>query len=512
MATRQKLKDDFVHYAPRCLKIRTKKGKIEPFELNKAQLYIHEQLEKQKRSTGGRVRALVLKGRQQGCSTYIGGRFYHQVTHRTGVRAFILTHEQKATDNLFGMTERYHSHCPELVKPHVGASNAKELSFDILESGYGVGTAGTKEVGRSNTVQLFHGSEVAFWANAKTHAAGIMQAIPYEPGTEIILESTANGQGNFFHQQWQLAESGVSEFIAIFVPWYWQEEYRRDVPEDFVLNEDEQEYMDAFGLDLGQMVWRRAKIVELDNDVALFRQEYPGTSAEAFQFSGTESYIQADLVMSARKCHIESPFGPMLVGVDPARFGNDRSTLIRRRGRKAYKKESYTKIDTMELVGRVANIISNERPDKVFIDVGGLGAGVYDRLLELGYGDIVVAVNFGGKALRPERYLNKRAEMWGEMKAWLAEKPADIPDDDELHADITGPGYRYDSSQRVELEKKEDMKKRGLRSPDGGDALGLTFAMPVAIGEQRAPQTEAERDWANITGQNTDMAVNLDDF
>ena len=125
---------------------------------------------------------------------------------------FILTHEQDATNNLFGMVERYHSHCPDLVKPVTGAANAKELSFAELESGYAVGTAGAKATGRSQTVQLFHGSECAFWPNAETHFAGVVQAIPDLPGTEIILKSTANGMGGEFHERWQQAEAGIGDY------------------------------------------------------------------------------------------------------------------------------------------------------------------------------------------------------------------------------------------------------------------------------------------------------------
>ena len=159
----QRLKDDYPHYAEKCLRIRPKDPKAgnQPFVLNPAQRYLHEKLEEQRQRTG-KVRALVLKGRQQGISTYVGGRFYHRVTHSRGLRCFILTHEQEATNNLFGMVDRYHENCPELVRPSTGAANAKELYFDLLDSGYAVGTAGTKAVGRSQTVQLFHGSEVAF--------------------------------------------------------------------------------------------------------------------------------------------------------------------------------------------------------------------------------------------------------------------------------------------------------------------------------------------------------------
>lgn len=106
------------------------------------------------------------------------------------------------------MAQRYHDNCPDEFKPHTGASNANELIFDLLDSGYKIGTAGNKAVGRSSTIQLFHGSEVAYWPNAEQHAAGILQAVPSEPGTEVWLESTANGENDYFHQQWRMAVSG----------------------------------------------------------------------------------------------------------------------------------------------------------------------------------------------------------------------------------------------------------------------------------------------------------------
>jgi hypothetical protein len=162
---------------------------------------------------------------------------------------------------------------------------AKELVAS-LDSGYSVGTAGTKAAGRSRTLQLFHGSEVAFWPNAASHFAGVLQAVPDLPETEIILESTANGIGGEFHERWQMAEAGIGDYQAIFVPWFWSEEYARPVDADFILDDDEEEYAALHGLSMEQMAWRRAKIHEL-KDPMLFRQEYPSTAAEAFQLTGT---------------------------------------------------------------------------------------------------------------------------------------------------------------------------------------------------------------------------------
>jgi hypothetical protein len=477
---RIKLRDDFPHYAEKCLKIRSKSGEIKKFQLNKVQRFIHEQVEQQKRETG-KIRGILVKGRQQGASTYIEGRFYWRVTHHCGVRAFILTHDNDATNNLFEMANRYHDHCHIAVKPTIDASNAKELIFGGLDSGYKLGTAGNKAVGRSSTIQYLHGSEVAYWPNAAEHAKGIMQAVPNEKNTEIFLESTANGIGNYFHEQWQLAEAKQSDFIPIFVPWYWQEEYQRDINADFKVMDEEQQLVELYKLTPQQLSWRRLKIIELSvgglDGVKAFMQEYPCNATEAFQTTGEDNFIAPDLVMSARKCSAEA-YGALVVGVDPARFGDDRTSIIRRKGRVAYGLDSHAKKDTMEIAGLVHRIIVEEQPARVCIDIGGLGAGVYDRLKELGHEEVIVAVNGGATPLNQKLYFNKRAEMWGLTKEWLLDMPCQIPDNDSLHADLCGPKYKFDSKTRLLLEKKEDMKKRSIRSPDEGDALALTFAVP----------------------------------
>jgi hypothetical protein len=286
-----KLKRDYPTFAEKYLRIRTKEGEIRPLLLNTAQRYIHEQAEDQKRRTG-KVRKIVVKGRQQGCSTYIEGRAYHHTATKKGRRAFILAHEQDATNNIFEMAQRFYDNVPPLLRPHAGATNAKELLFDRLDSGIKVGTAGTRGVGRSQTIQFFHGSEVAYWPFAETHAGGIMQAIPDMPDTEAWLESTAAGRGNYFHTQAEKARRGDSEFELIFVPWHWQTEYRKPVPDGFKMSADEMKLAQQFSLDAQQIAWRRAKIAELEMDsefgvTALtgedrFRGEYPNTFDEAF--------------------------------------------------------------------------------------------------------------------------------------------------------------------------------------------------------------------------------------
>ena len=117
----------------------------------------------------------------------------------------------------------------------------------------------------------------------------------------------------------------------------------------------------------------------------------------------------------------------------------------------------------------------------MFIDIGGLGAGIYDRLVELGFGDRVTAVNFGSSASDSRKYFNKRTEMWGELAEWLHDKiTPSIPDEDLLHADLTSPSFTYSSNGQKKLDPKEKIKAELGRSPDDGDALALTFAEPVA--------------------------------
>lgn len=495
-AKRQMLKDDFTYYSRNCLTIKTKHEGNQPLILNKAQQYIHDCVEEQLARTG-KVRAILLKGRQQGGSTYVEGRFVWKVTHSKSVDAYILTHEDKATQNLFNMSKRYIEYLPSYVKPHQGKANSNELIFDKLESGFRVGTAGNKSVGRSMTNQLFHGSEVAFWPNAAEHAKGILQTVPDADGTEVIYESTANGLNNFFHQQWKLAEEGKSEFIPIFVPWYWQDEYVKELPDDFFMDQDEEELANHYELTEEQIYWRRMKIVELstdgeDGDLS-FKQEYPMNAAEAFQVTGVNGLITPKKVLKARKKNIPAPSGSLIVGVDPSR-GGDRFSTIKRCGRKAYDKRSWVGNDVDALPKMVAKckkildtkcLVANRRPDMMFIDAGG-GADLVDRLHELStsendYENRVKAIWFGGSPLDEDKYVNRRNEMWGNLNKWLSDenRQVDIPDDDILHADICACPYDLNSDNQKVLWSKDRIKKEFGFSPDEGDALALTFAEPV---------------------------------
>lgn len=489
---------NFPLFAKNCLFIRTKESGVTPFILNKAQKYIHQQLEKQRAETG-KIRAILLKGRQQGASTYVEGRFMWRATMTKGVRAFILTHDAESTNALFEMTVRYYDNLPTKTingqthnfQPSIEKSNAKELRFAKLDSGYKIGTAGNKGVGRGTTLQFFHGSEVAFWPHAAEHTKGILQAVPDAPNTEVILESTANGLGNYFHQQWKEAEAGQSEYVAIFVPWFWQTEYSKPVPKllNFKRDDEEDKLVKEYELSDKQLYWRRLKIKELSADglsgLKAFRQEYPMNSAEAFQTSGGDGLITADTVQKARKNNVRAS-GPYIVGVDPSR-GGDRFSWSKRAGRRMWgtssrKFNDYKLGNGVAICKELLDTVDPEigkKPDAMFIDAG-YGADIVDRLHELGYYN-VRAVWFGSTPLNPTKYLNKRAEMWGEMNKWMVDEhmPVQISDTDSLQADLVASPYDKDSKSRLYIEPKKKIKELYGYSPDEGDSAALTFAEPV---------------------------------
>jgi hypothetical protein len=490
-----RLLTDLTYYAPNQLRIKPKAGVLMPFTLNRAQLYLHEQIEDQKRRTG-KVRKVILKGRQQGCSTYVGARFFHRTVSRTSLLTFIFAHDAEASDSLYKMVKTFHEDCVDPgFMPEVGTTNAKELLFPGLKSGYKVGTAGTKGMGRSKTFQQVHWSEVAYSPNCDEHAAGILQTVADAPDTEIILESTANGQGNYFHRVCSLAMAGEGDFELVFIPWYWQPEYTRPVHKGFELeqkreNQDftsEQEYYDLFkkdGLTIEHLEWRRHKIkIDFHGDVVRFMREYPFTPEEAFEASGSDTYIKAMLVRKARNTPAIDGNAPLVWGVDPARLGGDKFKVCHRKGRTVTKLDTYPAMRLDQSTTRMIQDINKYKPYKIFIDCGGLGVGLYDNLIGAGFADIVEKVDFGGSSSDENCHLMV-AEMFKRAREWLEDSPVSIhlPEKEgaALQAQLSARKHDWKNNSILRIESKEEVKEELGYSPDDSDAFLLTFAKPVA--------------------------------
>jgi hypothetical protein len=230
-------------------------------------------------------------------------------------------------------------------------------------------------------------------------------------------------------------------------------------------------------------MFRREKVAELGS-VEGFKREYPATAKEAFENAANKQLIDG---LNVSRALVPKPdlqaIGPRILGVDVARFGDDKCSWFWRQGRYAKRLESEGKISLTESTGITKRIIDQLRPDAVFIDLG-MGAALVDSLHEMGY-DEVVGVNFGGEAYDKNKYTNKRNEMWQECGEWLNDSPvwidAEGDDADAIEMDLCSPEYKFDSKGRKVMESKDDTKKRLGHSPDDGDGLVLTFAQPVAM-------------------------------
>lgn len=222
-----------------------------------------------------------------------------------------------------------------------------------------------------------------------------------------------------------------------------------------------------------------------------------------FPHADVDQFISESLVIAAQERSIApDPGAPLVMGVDCARGGEDQTVIRFRKGRDARSIPAVkmSTDDTMKIVGKVGELIRKHDPDRVFVDMGGIGAGVYDRLRELRYP--VTGVDFGAKSSDKTRFFNRRSEMWWNMREGL--ETIGIDDDPELRADLTGPLYSYvQDTSKLRLETKKEMKKRKLPSPDDGDALALTFAAPVARRDLRM----TKRFSRNRVAQNVDYGI-----
>lgn len=206
-----------------------------------------------------------------------------------------------------------------------------------------------------------------------------------------------------------------------------------------------------------------------------------------FAAAGDDQLISLSDVMGGASRELAAAsynWSPRIFGVDPARFGGDRSVIFPRQGLKAGEPIVIQGIDNMALADRVSAEAKAWDVDTIFVDAGA-GAGVIDRLRQLGVD--CVEVPFAGRPIDPQ-YKNKRIEMWSLMAQWLQE--GSIPDVPALKQDLSTPRYTFDANGKKQLESKDSIRARGLPSPDLGDALALTFALPVAARTEKQAWVE----------------------
>jgi len=292
-------------FAEECLSVQDKQGRVIPYTFAPAPeklLLAVEDLRAKRRP----IRIIYLKARQVFVSTATAARFFHEIPFNAGQKGMVVAHDLDAAAEIFG----YYKHFQDTYQPFRGVIGLPKLKQDnrgILrwanKSYIKVSTANNVRKGRAFSLRYLHLSEFAFWRDARTLMAALMQSVPDDPETMVVVESTANGIGNEFYQLWQRANDpvGECEWTAIFCGWWEHPEYRRalDVPADQFqrsLTDEEYELAERYGLSLEQLHWRRWCIRnKCDNNPDTFRQEYPGCPEEAFLFSGRPRFSHQHL-------------------------------------------------------------------------------------------------------------------------------------------------------------------------------------------------------------------------
>lgn len=299
-----------------CLSIKTKNQQTVLLHLNTAQTLIYERI-KRLRELGKPIRMIILKARQEGVSTLCEALIFERTARFENTNSLIVAHEPESTEAIFAMSKLFYDLLPLWAKPKRRYDNKKQMVFENpdekarvkdpgLRSRMVIATAEKAKVGRGLTLHNFHGSEVAFWKNAKDLMLSVLQAIPNLPNTAVFLESTANGfggDGEYFYKTVQDALAGKNEFELIFLPWHLMPEYSLPFAGDKEkfsesLDEYERNLKKSAHLTLEQLNWRRWAIHNLcGGDIEKFKQEYPATIEEAFVASSKgvipKQYIEA---------------------------------------------------------------------------------------------------------------------------------------------------------------------------------------------------------------------------
>lgn len=315
-------------YIESFVKIRDKEGKIIDFTINEPQQKLYDIIKKQKEENKP-VRVIILKARQMGFSTLTEAILFKDTATKFNINSGIVAHKEEATTNLFNMSKRIYDNLPEELKPSKKSSNAKELIFDNnngdgLKSKIKCMTAGSDGIGRSDTFNNLHISELAFWpGDKKSTMLGLMQSVPNSPNSMVIIESTANGY-EYFKELWDKAEKGLNDFIPLFVGWHELKEYQMPYT-GFKLTEEEETLKDIYSLTNEQITWRRWCIANnCGGDVQQFKQEYPINPREAFLLSGTTVFDKDNLIT-----RIETAPKPIKTGYFLYDYDGNKITNIR---------------------------------------------------------------------------------------------------------------------------------------------------------------------------------------
>lgn len=396
----------------------------------------------------GREDGLTEKSRDMGLSWLCVGAAVHMFLFYPGTVVGFGSRKEEYVDNtsdpksLFWKARQFISMLPVEFRP-AGWNEKKHAPFmkiqNVENGAMIVGEAGDN-IGRGARTSIYFKDESAFYERPE-----IIEAALSQTSNCRIDVSTPNGSGNPFYRRRHSGKTSIFTF-------HWRDDPRKD----------EAWYKEQCGK-LDPVVV--AQEIDIDYDASTNDAYIPGPLVEA---------AQSNSIMDVE------PIGPLQLGVDVARFGDDKTCLVLRQGRVVFWVEEFTHMDTMAVAGLVRDRVTSSpnRIEQVAVDVIGLGAGVVDRLLEFPETkDITIGVNSSTR-LSDGRNFNTRAAIWRSMLDWLKDSPVSLPRVDGLKAELCALKYTYRNGVLL-IESKEDAKKRGVKSPNKSDALALTFAAPV---------------------------------
>ena len=400
---------------------------------------------------------LVEKSRDMGLSWLTVGFAAWMMLFKTGTVVGFGSRKETYVDqignpaSLFWKVREFINLLPAEFQPE-GWDAAKHAPFMKIQNpengSFITGEAGDN-IGRGNRTSIYFVDEAAFLEHPESADAALSQTSNCR-----LYVSTPNGAGNPFYRR---AHDGKTKKFVF--------DWRDDPRKDEAWYEKQKETLDPVVL-----------AQEVD-------RSYTASVANAF--------IPGELVMAAsRKGPMDvMPYGPIIMGIDVARFGDDGSSISLRQGRVLLRQINFRGADVVDVAGRAKEVYREQMGDiqQIAVDTIGIGSGVAD-ILRRDFGEIVVDVNSSLRMSDGKSY-NLRAHMWREMREWL-KNGASIPNDNALITDLTALQYGYKGGELL-LESKQDAKKRGIKSPDRADSLALTFAYPV----------EKKDDWVVPTGQ-----------
>ena len=488
--------NSFDRYREKFLKIRPRKGGERIlFKLNDAQTVLHNRIEQEVKHFG-QVRALVPKARRMGVSTYVGARFFHRTATNKGRRAHIVAHRSDSASGLFKEVKLFYDGVPDVWRPHISASNARELIFDKLQSVYKVSSAEGGDIGRSDDTHLLHLSEAAFFDNTEDLSSGLMNTVLDQPETEIFMESTGNGANGMFFNMCQQAHSENNQGLwrLHFLPWPVMAEYVERVPIGWVPPREFADYGRMHGLSLERVYWfwrQNYTTASMNggnpNSIhRLTKQEFPITFMECFSTDSTMDFFPSSLVQEAMVSNAPPTVGSLkIIGVDPNGDGSDDCFICDREGA-AVGRRIFGAIKSNDQNVQADWIVSAYRRfnmDVICVDATGVGKGLVDalRLRMRDKADRVVRIGFGDGAHNAVDFANRRAELHFKLSLWL-QGSASLPNDKYLREECAAykwgiGGCRRNEVAQLLMTPKEKIKSEIGRSPDRLDCIVTTFAV-----------------------------------